>query len=160
MKLPSENRTATFSVLEAADWVNVFALTEHDEVVLAEQFRFGISAPTLEIPGGIVDKGESPAEAASRELLEETGYAGDALESLGVVSANPALFTNTTHLFLSRNCRKTTGQKLDGNERIKVHTIPIADFLEMVKNGQIHHPFTVAATARFLLFNGERKVIV
>lgn len=153
MKLPSENRTATFSILEAADWVNVFALTEHDEVVLAEQFRFGISSPTLEIPGGIVDAGESPAQAASRELLEETGYAGDALESLGSVSANPALMTNTTHLFLSRNCRKTTRQKLDGNERIKVHTIPLDDFLEMVKSGQIHHPFTVAAVARFLLYN-------
>lgn len=36
----------------------------------------------------------------------------------------------------------------------------IRDFREMVKNGQIHHPFTVAATARFLLFNDERKVIV
>ena len=66
-------------VLRAPDWVNVIPLLAGGEVVLVRQWRYGTAAPTLEIPGGMVEA-ESEREAAERELLEETGYragAGD-----------------------------------------------------------------------------------
>src|SRR4051812_2414466 len=50
------------------DWCNVVALTEEDEVVLVWQYRFGTDALSLEIPGGVIDPGESPIDAAKREL--------------------------------------------------------------------------------------------
>ena len=66
-----------------------------------EQYRV-----TLETPGGMVDPGESFIAAGARELLEETGYAGDPAEQLGVVTPNPALQNNRCGTLLIRNARR------------------------------------------------------
>lgn len=151
MKLSSEDRTVTFSIIEAPDWVNVIPLTEDNQIVLVEQYRYGIEQPTLELPGGVVDPGEHPKETSERELLEETGYAGDEIDYLGQVSSNPAFLTNFTHTYLIRNCHPVSEQKLDGNERIIVHLIPLEEFLDLVADGQVHHSLVVAAIAKYLL---------
>lgn len=152
MLLKSEDHEASFSILEAPDWMNVIPLTAENEVVLVEQYRYGTEEPTLELPGGMVDPGETHDETAKRELLEETGFSGTEWYYLGNVSSNPAFLTNHTHLYVARNCRKIQEQELDGNERINVHTIPLDDFLEMVKEGSVHHSLVVAAVAKFLLW--------
>ena len=86
-RAPETSREHAFLGLEAPDWVNVVALTEGNDVILIEQYRHGTDAVTLEIPGGAVDPGESPAEAGKRELEEETGYRCRNLELLGWVAA-------------------------------------------------------------------------
>ena len=151
MKIASENHSATFSILEAPDWINVIALTPDNEIVLVEQYRYGIEKPTLELPGGVCDPGESPLESSKRELLEETGFEGDECIYLGSVSSNPAMMTNNTHTYLIRNCTKVSEQQLDGNERIHVHVMPLVEFLEMVGKGEVDHSLVVAAVAKFLL---------
>ncbi|MEX0610445.1 MAG: NUDIX hydrolase [Balneolaceae bacterium] len=151
MHIASENHSATFSIVEAPDWINVIPLTPENEIILVEQFRYGIDKPTLELPGGMIDEGEKPLETAKRELLEETGFAGTDWESLGKVSSNPAFLTNHTHFYLAENCKKIQEQQLDGNERIKVHLMPMSEFLEMVADGQVHHSLVVAAVAKYLL---------
>ena len=84
---PRSGRLHPFYCIEAAPWVNVVALTDADELVMVRQFRHGSRGVTLEIPGGLVDPGEAPAEAAVRELLEETGFvAGDTAETPAVSS--------------------------------------------------------------------------
>ena len=155
MKIESEDHSATFSILEAPDWINVIPLTPDNEIVLVEQYRYGTEEPTLELPGGMVDPGESPLETSKRELLEETGYAGDECIDLGRVSSNPAIFTNYTYTYLIKNCSKIQEQQLDGNERINVHVMPLEDFLELVNRGEVHHSLVVAAVAKFLLWRDQ-----
>ena len=151
MKIESENHSATFSILDAPDWINVIALTPENEIVLVEQYRYGIEKPTLELPGGVCDPGESPFESSKRELLEETGYSSKDWENLGRVSSNPAMQTNYTHTFLAINCEKVAEQVLDGNERINVHVMPLVEFLDLVGKGEVMHSLVVAAVAKFLL---------
>ncbi len=151
MKIPSENHQGSFSILVAPDWINVMALTSKNEVVLVEQFRYGIEEATLELVGGVCDPGEEPIEAAKRELLEETGYAGTEYIYLGKVSSNPAIQTNYTHTILIKNCEKVGEQNLDVNERINVHVIPYEQFLEYIRSGEIDHALVVAATAKYML---------
>lgn len=144
--------SGTFYVLNAPEWINVLPLTPGREVILVEQYRHGIDEITLEIPGGMVDDGEIPEEAAKRELLEETGYSSDSWSLLGKASSNPAILSNFTHLYLAENCRVTAKQKTDEFEQISIHLVPLRDFLEMVRNGEIHHAIVLAAVAHYLLF--------
>lgn len=127
------------------------AFTPDDEIILVEQYRHGTQTPTLEIPGGMVDAGESPREAAGRELLEETGFRSNNWRSLGKVSANPAIMDNFTHMYVAENCEFVGAENPDEHERIEVHTLPLDDFLSLVEDGTIHHAIVLAAVARFLL---------
>ena len=158
MILASEQHRASFSVLKAPDWINVMALTKDQQVILVEQYRYGLQAPTLELAGGVCDPGEHPLETSKRELLEETGFTSEEWISLGKVSSNPAMQDNYTHSFLALNCEKVAEQKLDGNERIQVHLIPIEQFLDFVQSGVIDHSLVVATTAKYLLHTRDKHL--
>jgi ADP-ribose pyrophosphatase len=74
-RLP-DGSEADWDLLDEGDSVAVLALTADHTVVLARQYRPGPGRILDELPGGVIDPGESPSDAAGRELLEETGYAG------------------------------------------------------------------------------------
>jgi ADP-ribose pyrophosphatase len=83
--LPLSTRRYLLPDGSEADWdvfgrprsVGVLALTPDNDVVLARQFRPGPGTVLDELPGGFVEEGEDVTDAAARELLEETGYAGE-----------------------------------------------------------------------------------
>ncbi|MCA9752204.1 MAG: NUDIX hydrolase [Gemmatimonadetes bacterium] len=152
---PRTGQDRPFTRVETGDWVNVVATTPDDEVVLVRQFRHGVEEFTLEIPGGIVDAGEPPARAAARELREETGYAGDEPELLGVVDPNPAILDNRCYTYRIRNARPVTTLSLDPGEDIEVVTMPRAQIRAAVADGRIRHALVVVA---FWWDEGSRDV--
>lgn len=154
LRSPRTGADHPFVVLEGGDWVNVIALTRENEVVLIRQFRFGVRASTLEIPGGMVDAGESPATAAARELLEETGYAGGKPIPLGVIHPNPAIQSNLTHSFLIRNARKVSEAHQEGTEDILAFTRPLASVPALMRKGEITHALVVVAFSWLWLRDG------
>jgi 8-oxo-dGTP pyrophosphatase MutT (NUDIX family) len=143
-----------FLLLTSPDWVNVVPVTDEGMVVLIRQWRHGIAAPTLEIPGGLVDPGEKPAGAAARELAEETGYAAGGLEGLGWVHPNPALFGNRCFTFLATGCRPAGPPRPEDTEEIEVELAPLARVPELIREGRITHSLVVAAFARLWLSRG------
>ena len=141
-----------FFVVEAPDWINVVAITEHDEVILIEQYRHGIQSVTVEIPGGMVDPGEEPLQTAKRELLEETGYAGNNWVLIGEVFPNPAMQNNKCYTFLTTNCKKVGETKFDTTEDIITYIKPIREIPELVAEGKITHSLVVAAFYWYYLY--------
>jgi 8-oxo-dGTP pyrophosphatase MutT (NUDIX family) len=131
-------------VMDAPHWVNVVPLTSAGRVLLVRQWRFGIAAPTLEIPGGMVDEGD-PHAAAARELEEETGYRAGQLERLGVLHPNPAFLSNRLSTFLATDLERIGEPTGDGSEEIELETAALADIPAMIGSGEISHALVVAA---------------
>lgn len=144
---PRTGATKRFSLIEAVDWVNVIAITPDQQVVLIEQFRVGSNELCLEIPGGMVDAGETPAEAAARELSEETGYTAARWHNLGRVSPNPAIMTNWLYTFLAEDAVQTSPQHLEGSEVIDLRVATLAECHAAIRDGRIDHALVVAAFA-------------
>ena len=140
-----------FVVLDGPDWVNVVALTGEDEIVLVRQYRHGTRSETLEIPGGGVERGEEPLEAAKRELREETGYASDDWTCLGAVQPNPAIQTNSCHTFLARGARKVGEPEPDAGEDLQVEKRAVSEMEELFRSGAIRHALVHAAFLWYLL---------
>ncbi len=148
-RLEPEGRTREFYKLDPPDWINVIALTDDRQVVLVRQFRHGVREVTLEIPGGMLDPGETIAEAALRELEEETGFAGPQAREIGCVWPNPAIQSNRCYTFLVEGAQRVTEPRPDPYERIEVLTRPLADMPRLMRSGEIRHALVIVAFAHF-----------
>lgn len=143
-----------FYVVETEDWVNVLPVTDDGKVVLVVQWRAGVRDFCLEIPGGMLDPGEQPHQAAARELSEETGYGFRELVSLGSVTTNPAINTNRCHLYLAVGARLQGEATPEESEDIEVRTVELAEAIAMVDDGRIDHTMVVNTFLRLRMRYG------
>lgn len=153
---PRTGKDHPFVVMEGVDWVNVIPITPAGNVVFIEQFRHGVRRTTLEVPGGMVDAGETPAKAALRELEEETGWSGAIAEPLGVIHPNPAIQENRCHSFVVRAARKVGEPKNESTEDIATVEIPLVEVPKLIEQGTITHALVVVAFTWLWLKDGFR----
>ncbi len=143
--LPDGTQIDDYYVREGHGFSVVFALTPGQDVVLVRQFKYGSARITLELPGGYIDEGEDPADAAVRELAEETGYVADRIEPVKTFATEPSNSSARMHVFFARNVRKETEQKLDATEAIEVELCPLAALRQLLAAGEIDSMGQVAA---------------
>lgn len=133
-KMP-DGTTSEFEIKKEGAVVCVLPLTKDNNVILIKQFRPGPEKILLELPGGCVDKGEKPAEAVQREMLEETGFTGD-FKSVNA-SFQCAYSTRIKYNFVATNCRKIGEQQLSENEFGEVAEMTLDDFKKHLRSGQL-----------------------
>ena len=156
---PCTGQEHEFYALECGDWVNIVPLTDEGEVVMVRQFRHGTRAFTLEIPGGMVDPTDrDPAEAAAREMREETGYRAERVRHLGSIEPNPAIQGNRCHSYLATGLTLEGSPTPDGTEEVEVLTIPLAQVPGYITRGEISHALVVVAFT-YMLGLGEGCVV-
>ena len=147
-------RTGTehdFYIIESRDWVNIIPLTDDHQVIMIRQYRHGSREVTLEIPGGLVDPGDTPEKAAVRELREETGYQAEEVVKIGVSNPNPAIFSNRCYTFLARNIEKVSDPRPDQTEDIEVVLVPLSDIQGLIRKGEIDHAIVIVAFSWYFL---------
>ncbi|HNY66548.1 MAG TPA: NUDIX hydrolase [Deltaproteobacteria bacterium] len=148
-----------FTVLEFPGWVNIIPVTAEGEVVMIRQYRHGVRRVTLEIPGGLISGADTdPAEAAVREMEEETGFVSSDVVHIGTVEPNPAIQSNLCHSFLARNARPGSSQNLDPTEAIAVELVKLEEAYRMLRDGRITHGLVVAAFAFLMLHEGFNRI--
>lgn len=137
-----------FFLMDTMDWVNVLPITDDGQVVMVRQFRHGSGRVGLEVPGGLIDPHETdPAQAAVRELREETGYEATRIEPIGVMNPNPSMMTNRCFAFVATGCRRVGELQMDPGEDIEVVTVPLADLDGLIARGEIEHAIVLATIA-------------
>jgi 8-oxo-dGTP pyrophosphatase MutT (NUDIX family) len=158
VELPTGAVIPEYWVNEYVPWVNVVAVTTDDEVLLIRQYRHGIGQVHFEIPAGTTDPGEtSLEEAAKRELLEETGYAGGRWSPLITLSANPALQDNLTHTFLAEGVERVALADPGAGEDLRLHAVGIAELEALLDEGEFVQALHTASLMKYLLRRRKRE---
>jgi 8-oxo-dGTP pyrophosphatase MutT (NUDIX family) len=137
-------KTHDYYVTHLANGVHSIATTGDGYVVMVRQFRAGSRRDSLETPGGLLEPGEDPCAAGARELLEETGYAGDPAELLGTIWPIPALLSMQISTVVIRNARLIGEPHLDPNEEVALELVPVRDIPVFIRSGRIDHGVCVA----------------
>jgi 8-oxo-dGTP pyrophosphatase MutT (NUDIX family) len=147
---PVDGKRHRFYRINSGSWAQIVPVTKERDVVLVRQFRHGASKVTLEMPAGLVDLGEDPADAAVRECLEETGFRARNPTSLGVVSPNPALFANRLYAYLATNVVPERAIQNVGAEETEVVLVPARELPKLMLDGTIDHALVLATLWRCL----------
>jgi ADP-ribose pyrophosphatase len=111
--------------------VGIVAVTDDRRLVLVEQFRPPVGRLVIELPAGLAgdvagQETEELADAARRELLEETGYEAAGMTYLAAGAASAGLSDEVITLFRATGLRKTGEGTGDGSEQITLHKVPLA----------------------------------
>jgi 8-oxo-dGTP pyrophosphatase MutT (NUDIX family) len=153
----TSGKTHDFFVSHLADGVHAIAVTSAEQIVLVRQFRAGTRRDSLETPGGLLEPGEDPCAAGARELLEETGYAGDPAERLGTLWPNPALLTMGITTIVIRNAHRVAEPRPDASEELAVELVPVPEIPALIRAGRIDHAVVVAGLLSWLVLEGARR---
>ncbi len=157
VQLPDGRINPEFYVLEYPDWVNVIAITEDGHFVMELQYRYGIDMTCHEICAGVMEKGETPEEAARRELEEETGYVGGEWTKLMTISGNASTTNNLTHCFLAKGVRRDGTRHLDSTEDLDVVLMTEDEVYALLERDEVKQSLMAAPLWRYFATKAPRK---
>ncbi len=136
--------------------VCVVPITEEGDVICVKQYRYPHAEVLLEIPAGKLDfAGEDHAEAALRELREETGALSGHLEYMGVFYSSPAILDEKIYMYLATELCFGESHP-DEDEFLEVERLPIETLVEMINKGEVPDGKTQAAVLRaYIMLNNK-----
>lgn len=131
LQVSRQGRWEYVSRVNATGAVHILAVTPADELLMVEQYRPPVGASVLELPAGLVgddegQAGETPEQAAARELIEETGYKARAVERLFEGPSSPGLTAEITTVVRARELERVGAGGGVGDENIRVLHVPLA----------------------------------
>ena len=155
VRLPN-GREYVYTTLHRVPGAAVVVLNDNHHILLQQEYRHPLGKVIYQIPGGLVDEGETPLETAQRELREETGYEARSWDILGVVQDNPGLIDGVTTLFLAREVYRTGRPRPEWTEFHSADWYPLTWLRDRIEQGEVEDRVVLAAFA-FLCARGDIK---
>lgn len=152
VKLP-DGREALWEVVERGCASAVLPVDDNGNLMFVRQYRHAIGEMMLEIPAGMMEEGEDPAQCIHRELQEETGYYSDDITFLMEMYPTVGFCTEVLFIYLAKNLKKGK-QNLDADEFIEVERYSLEEAMAMIYDGRIKDSKTIVA---ILAFNSMSK---
>ena len=143
VRLPN-GRETTREIVEHSESVCIVPIDEQGNVLLVRQYRKPVEMDLLEVPAGGIEEGEVPEEAVQRELQEEIGYTAGNLQHLSSFWLAPGWCTEYMHAYLATDLMPSN-LAADDDEFISVVRVPLAESLDMVKQGQIRDAKSISS---------------
>ena len=150
LRLPNGRIVDDYLVGELEDYSVVVAVTPTRDVVLVRLWRQGVRRIALELPGGMINEGESAAEAGARELREESGYAAPSLEHLGSFDVDASKASNQGHAFLAVGAEPLYEPEPHEMEAPEVVLVPLTEIPVLIDRGEICGGASVAGLLQAL----------
>ena len=167
-ELPNGKVIDDFYTLWQPDWVLILARTAEGKWVMTEQYRHGTGKIALEFPAGIIDKGETPEQAAIRELQEECGYRidssttpialcapgsaqNDTVRFIGTFPVNPDRHRGAFHVVFIDGVVKGGSTHFDSTEDIESFELTDEELQKKIADGSLNHPLQSAGYFKFKL---------
>lgn len=137
VRLPDGRVIEDWPIVGTRDYVNVVVLDPEGKVLVLEGYKHGLGRSSWQVPGGYLEAGEEPLNAARRELREETGYASDEWRSLGsfVVDANRRV--GVGHFFLARNAQQVAAPSHDDLEGFAIRWVTPEEVKKALLDGRV-----------------------
>jgi len=143
IEFPNGKRTSR-EVVEHDVAVGIIPITEDGHVILVKQYRYAVGGELLEIPAGIVEKGEDPLNAASRELREETGHDAKELKEIGRFYTTPGFSNELLVLYLAEGLFSSKLQE-DEDEFLEIVSYPMKELDHLFLETKVRDGKTFAA---------------
>ena len=143
VELPN-GRISSREIVRHGEAVAILPIDQDGNLLLVEQFRKPIDKVILEIPAGLVEPGEEPAEAAARELEEECGVVAGKLEFVVKYYTTPGFSDEMIYFFRATDL-KPSQQNMDTDEFLNVVSMPVEEFKRKVLAKELIDGKTVLA---------------
>jgi len=115
-------------------------------LLLVNQYRFLNDRESLEFPGGGIREGQNPLEVARKELIEETGYAGE-LQKVGTFNPYNGITDEICHVFIARNLRPSAAEMQDESEEFEIVKLSVEEMEAKIEINEIYDGMTMASWA-------------
>lgn len=150
MVLLPNGQEQEYHVFEVADAVAVVPVTRDGRIVLVGQYRYPHGKTHWEVPAGRIAAGESPAEAATREVREETGYRATRLVPLPGFYPTNGISAHYAHLFVGVDCDEVGAPMLDASEHLIVRAFDVHAVERILDHGRFEDGFSAIALMYYL----------
>ncbi|MFC6182349.1 NUDIX hydrolase [Lactiplantibacillus daowaiensis] len=140
-------------LIDHGNAVTILALTADDQVVLNTEYRVGRNAETISLPAGLINPGEQPLVAATRELQEETGYIAHDSRVMTAITSSEGFTNETVHLILTHIDPTEHGERhFDADEFVNTQLVPLTQVIDLMRAGKLRSAQAVCALNWYLNF--------
>jgi ADP-ribose pyrophosphatase len=143
LRLP-DGRTHDFELVEHNDSVSILPVDAQGNMLFVRQYRVGAKEDLLELPAGVLEKGEDPLAGADREVREETGMAARRLVQVGKAYLAPGYSSELMYFYLATDLYPAPLEQ-DADEFLELVKVPVAEAYRMARSGELYDSKTLAA---------------